>query len=243
MVASDWLQLLRRVRNKFWQVILPRALPVKRGVDLVRIGSTYGGWVVPKSVLRAGAVCYCAGLGEDGSFDLGLAETYGCSVFVFDPTPRAIAYAAAALAGVDGITFEPVGLWASSAVLRFFAPTDPSHVSHSIVNLQGTSEFFEAECDSVVGIMQRLGHDRLAILKLDIEGAEFAVLGSVLGTAADVDVICVEFDQPVAVARILRQLWQLKRAGYELLAVEGWNFALQSKLTINPQSGRTTARQ
>ena len=36
---------------------------------------------------------HSGGVGEDASFDLGIIERFGCSVFAFDPTPRAIAFA------------------------------------------------------------------------------------------------------------------------------------------------------
>jgi hypothetical protein len=48
------------------------------------------GWIVPSAVLTSDEICYSAGLGEDGSFDLELANTYHCKVFAFDPTPRSL---------------------------------------------------------------------------------------------------------------------------------------------------------
>src|SRR3546814_9362953 len=54
----------------------------------------------------------------------------------------------------------PVGLWSEDATLRFYAPRDPTHVSHSIVNLQETESYFEARCRSIASLMAELGHDR-----------------------------------------------------------------------------------
>ena len=45
--------------------------------------------------------------------------------------------------------FMPVGLWSEDTVLRFFAPRDPAHVSHSVVNLQRTEDYFEAPVRSI----------------------------------------------------------------------------------------------
>ena len=36
--------------------------------------------------------------------------------------------------------FMPVGLWSEDTTLRFFAPRNPKHVSHSVVNLQRTKD-------------------------------------------------------------------------------------------------------
>jgi len=76
--------------------------------DLVRLGSRYGGWWVPKSVLTPAAVAYCAGAGEDITFDLALLE-HGLRVTTFDPTPRAVSYVTS-LGIADGrFRFAPVG--------------------------------------------------------------------------------------------------------------------------------------
>ena len=62
---------------------------VKHINGLINIGSDYGGWITPMHLLNSTSICYCAGVGEDITFDLGLIERFGCHVFAFDPTPRA----------------------------------------------------------------------------------------------------------------------------------------------------------
>ena len=113
--------------------------------------------------------------GEDITFDLGIIERFGCYVVAFDPTPRAIAHVAEHAADEPRFTFRPVGLWSEDTSLRFFAPRDPAHVSHSAVNLQRTETYFEAEVRTLPTLMHELGHDRIDLLKLDIEGAEHGV--------------------------------------------------------------------
>ncbi len=179
---------------------------------------------MPEIVLRRGARCYCAGLGEDGSFDMALASRYGCQVFVFDPTPRAAEYAEAYLADFDLISFHSIGLWSERKTIRFYAPRDPSHVSHSALNLQRSSTYFEASCVSVRDFMNDAGHDSIAILKLDIEGAEYAVLSSLIRDNIRPGVICVEFDQPVFVLKMLRQISALLSFGYRLVSIDSWNY-------------------
>lgn len=58
---------------------------------MVRLGSDGCGWWVPKAVVRPRAIAYCAGAGEDISFDLELHRR-GLTVVTIDPTPRAIAH-------------------------------------------------------------------------------------------------------------------------------------------------------
>jgi hypothetical protein len=63
--------------------------PVKRA-DMVRIGTEYGGWAVPDSLIDESWTVYCGGVGLDATFDLGFIERYGCAVHAFDPTPSTI---------------------------------------------------------------------------------------------------------------------------------------------------------
>ena len=43
--------------------------------------------------------------------------------------------------------------------------------------------------------MKELGHKKLDLLKLDIEGAEYEVIESIIEDNLDIKLICVEFDE------------------------------------------------
>jgi FkbM family methyltransferase len=203
---------------------MKQLLAIQTVHGLEKIGSAYGGWIVPTTMLDESWICYDGGVGEDLTFADGLIARYGCQVFGFDPTPRAVAYAESFGKSHHLFTFRPFGLWSSSQRLSFFAPRDPQHVSHSVTDLQGTSAVaFVADCRSIPDVMRELGHERIDLLKLDIEGAEFEVLTSVLDSLIRPTIICVEFDQPSSLRRIWRMVERIKRAGYALVAVDRWN--------------------
>jgi len=204
------------------RVVLGRVKPVA-GLGLEKIGSEYGGWIVPTGRITADWICYCGGVGEDITFDLGIIERFNCTVFAFDPTPRAIAHVAGYAANEPRFNFRPVGLWSADTSLRFFAPRDPAHVSHSAVNLQGTDTWFEAEVRTVPSLMRDLGHDRIDLLKLDIEGAEHTVTRSLLAAGVRPTVFCLEIDQPVRPWTFWRTVRRIRSAGYALVAVDHWN--------------------
>lgn len=195
--------------------------------DLVRLGSQYGGWIVPAAAVQEDSICYCAGVGEDVSFDLALMERFGCEVHAFDPTPRAIEFVGRNAADVRGFHFHPVGIWERDEQLRFYAPSNPDHVSHSVMNLQQTDSFFEAPCRSLPSLMKELGHARIDLLKLDIEGAEQRVLAAMLKEGVTARVLCVEFDEatlawtPERKQRIATTAESLASQGYVLVAQEG----------------------
>jgi len=167
------------------------------------LGTAYGGAILPKRELAIGSTCYAFGAGEDISFEVELARSQSAEVHVFDPTPRAIAYVrgligeltAAGDAAGQRLRFHPWGVWSSDTEMKFFAPQDPAHVSHSMVNMQHTSEYFLAECRSLKTIMRTLGHQSIALMKLNIEGAEYEVMRSVFEDQIRPSVICINFDE------------------------------------------------
>jgi FkbM family methyltransferase len=215
---------------------------------LVKMGSDYGGWITPMHLLRSTSICYCAGVGEDITFDLGLIEKLGCHVFAFDPTPRAKIHVKKTAVNIERYHFFDYGLWDNDEMVRFFAPRDPLHVSHSALNLQKTEHFFDAPCKRLSTIMRENGHDHIDLLKLDIEGAEYVVLRSILEDQLQVGIICVEYDElhnaidDRYMQRIRGSIAELREAGYVIVAKDAqlnytfvkreWIGSMQNKLLI-----------
>lgn len=210
---------MRRARGRAVQPIMHGILR-PRGGPLVRLGSSYGGWWVPESALKNPGVAYCAGAGEDVTFDLELVSR-GFSVWTFDPTPRAIEHVAKV--GAD-LHFSPVGWWSSTTTLKFFAPVVAGDVSHSAVNLQNTEDYFTANVTTVREIAQANGHESIKVIKMDIEGAEHEVIRSLLERGPLPDVWCVEFDQPQPMRKVIRAVQEIKNRGYDLVKIERWNY-------------------
>jgi FkbM family methyltransferase len=195
--------------------------------DLQKIGTDYGGWIVPADLLDENSVCYCVGCGEDISFDLGLIEQFGCDVFAFDPTPRAIKYVEEKTAQNDKYHFSEIGLWDTEDLLKFYVPKNPKYVSHSLLNLQKTENYIEVEVAPLSKIMEDNDHNKLDLLKLDIEGAEYRTIESIAKDDIDIKVICVEFDECFNALdnnfpqRIRKSVNKLQNLGYSLICAQG----------------------
>lgn len=220
MIRSQFLRLRHHVLIAVNKVFFrPASEPA-----CTSLGSRYGRWAVPLSVLSEESICYLVGVGEDITFDLALIESVGCEVWAFDPTPRAIRHVESHAAGIERFHFTPVGLWTTDATLQWYVPANPQHVSHSVVNLQGTSEFFEAPCLSLSSMMANNEHDHVDLLKIDIEGAEHAVLRDLVKTGPLPRVLAVEFDQPWAWSEVRTTINLLVGAGFRLVNTDGWNY-------------------
>lgn len=222
------------------------SFPLDAQVPTERLGSPYGGWVIPKELLNKGSICYFAGAGTDVSFDLEVAQRYQCPVFIFDPTPKAIAHFEATKKGIlqgaemftqgnkhpyiadpsvfEHIRFLEYGVWNKNEVLKFYVPSNDAYVSHSIKNLNKTSRFFNATVKSLSTIMNELGHDHIDLLKIDIEGAEYEVLMDIVEQKIPVHAICVEFDENFMknmdnhyLQRIKNSIEALQKVGFKLI--------------------------
>lgn len=194
-----------------------------------RFGSVYGGWVIPRNRLTAQSVCYCVGCGEDISFDLELIRRYSCAVYGFDPTPRSVEFVRRTAADIPAYRFRDVGIWDRDGTVRFFAPRDTTHVSHSITNLQSTESYIEVPTRRLRGVLRENGHSRLTLLKLDIEGAENTVIRTILEDGIAIDLLLIEFDElgfptPERIARIKDSIRLLLRDGYRLFNISRSNF-------------------
>jgi FkbM family methyltransferase len=196
--------------------------------DLVVIGDLiYGGYRLPIGMLSADSVVYCVGVGEDIRFDLELIRRVGCVVHAMDPVPRAAEFVRTAAAGEPRFRFHQLAVWPRDEIVTFHAPRKAGYVSHSAVNLFGTEPAFQAQGRSLRSLMDEWGHDRIDLLKISAEGAELAILDSLLREGPVVPILCSEFTEP-PVAKARAMLDRLRRAGYELVSsrvsVACWTF-------------------
>jgi FkbM family methyltransferase len=210
-------------------LLLPWLITFRHAPRKAHLGSEYGGWTIPKDLLTAQSVCYCVGCGEDISFDLELIRRYSCAVYGFDPTPRSVEFVRRTTAGIPAYRFADVGIWDRDGTVKFFAPRDSHHVSHSITNLQGTDSYIEVPTRRLREVLRENGHPRLTLLKLDIEGAESTVIRTILEDAIPIDILLIEFDElgfPTAerIAQIKENVRALFGHGYELFNISSSNF-------------------
>lgn len=177
----------------------------------MRLGSDYGGWTVPIELIRPDSVCYSGGVGTDVTFDVALIELCGCSVYGFDPTPASIEFVERTDLPQQ-YQFLPYALCRADGERRFYL-SNSIDGSHSM-NLRRRGDYFVGSCRSVSSIMTELGHDRLDLLKLDIEGAEYEVLDSILDDGVEVGVLCVEFHRTPWIRKMTKAVRKLRSNGY-----------------------------
>ncbi len=228
---------------------------------VIRLGSLYGGWNIAATTSLHGKVVISCGAGEDISFDIELASLFRVYVFIVDPTPRAIVHVQNTIARIgmpatksyansgnedvtaynlqtlnpSQLSLIPKALWNNNCNIKFYAPRNPEHVSHSILNIQENysreGSCIEVDAIDFKALMHVCSIDQPPeILKLDIEGSEHEVLLNLLQSKQFPRQILVEYDELSKLS--IRSLTRFHRThnsllsyGYKLFAKENLNYS------------------
>ncbi|MCK9462251.1 MAG: FkbM family methyltransferase [Proteobacteria bacterium] len=188
-----------------------------------RFGSQeYGGWDVAANGIDADSVVYSFGVGEDASFDIELIERYGITIHAFDPTPRSIEWVDKQRFPSKFIMHE-FGIAAFDGLASFHPPENPEHVSHTMLDRPSTmGKVITVPVKRLVTIMNELGHNNVDILKMDIEGAEYNVIGDLENSNIRPKQILVEFHHRfpgIGMRKTKEAIKKLRLMGYLLFSV------------------------
>lgn len=202
----------------------------------------FGNYRLLKTSVREEPLVYSAGVGGNITFDTALAGKLSAQVHLFDPTPRSIAFMAAQPKN-ERLHFHPWAVYTEDGPLDLYFDnaTALSEVSNaSVINLAGASRKFRSQAFRVRTIMNKLGHDRVDILKLDIEGAAPAVLVQTLSDGILPQQVLCEFERPVGfhrvglqaeyLAQVRRALQALRDSQYEIYKIRDSHYERQLEI-------------
>ena len=145
-------------------------------------GTEYGGFALLRDSLTAQSTVLSFGIGEDASFDLSVIAQYGCTVCAFDPTPKSVAWVGRTV-GDARFCFSPKAVAATDGTIRLYLPTNPAHVSASVrAGAHTRNEAVDVPGRRLATIVSDLNLETIDVLKMDIEGAEYAVLADYFAT-------------------------------------------------------------
>ena len=213
---------------------------------LVRFGTSGAPWRVRADLLSAKPKVISAGLSDDVEFEEEFLSLHPGKLVALDPTPvsRKVAEKLIATYGAGTVTFVPDALDGSEGEQVYLAEIDPDSGEHlyyysdesggppELENATGREDgvaprFEKATVRSrtVAELMSEHDLADLDLLKLDIEGGEYAVIDSVLDAGLSVRQIAVEFHHRFAgigSSKTQRAISRLRENGYQLAWVSDW---------------------
>lgn len=192
-------------------------------VPMVRLGVGGEPWTIATDGLRRGLVVYSLGVGKDIRFERDVIERYGLIVHAFDPTPISLQWIAGQTLP-PGFTVYPYGVADYDGTAQFAAPLK-GYVSFSLVRRSGHGAPIDAPVRRLVTLQRELGLPAPDILKMDIEGAEYAVLPDAIASGYRPSQILVEFHhryRETGTHRTREAITLLNGVGYKIAFVSSY---------------------
>jgi FkbM family methyltransferase len=189
--------------------------------SVLYLGNVGTSWPVCPEALLDRPLVYSFGVGEDVSFDLELIRRFDATIHAFDPTPRSVAWITGQQVP-ETFRFHPFGIADYDGVSSFQPPANPAHVSYTMTTRPGGSPSCELQVKRMQTLLDELQHARIDLLKMDIEGAEYAVIDDLLASGILVKQLLVEFHhrwKEIGISKTKDAVCKLNRAGYRLFAV------------------------
>jgi Methyltransferase domain len=213
------------------------------GQAMMRVGRPADGgkWVCNPQFLGDRSIVYSFGVGEDISFDTDMAGLFGSQVYLFDPNPEVAGgfpeRESGYLCGTGRLFYRAVGL----------GPVSTEKGREWDLVIKGRA----CEAKSLLDISRSLGHARVDIVKIDIEGGEYASLSEILSSRAltelDVKMVLVEFhfwddgrfaDFIRLVAALAQEDFWLYRKEFNPANIKCAEYAFVRSSFLDPRPGR-----
>lgn len=214
---------------------LDHALTDQRGIPMEEL-EEFDVRMVDSKRLNQDSIVYAFGVSGHIETEEQLAQAIGCTVHMFDPTPPALAFMETRVPDAK-LPFDPIGVWTKSGPMRFYVDRRPEVKNLSVVNMYHTDSYIEAPCLTLQDIMKRKGHERIDLLKMDIEGSALpVVLHMLTDTDLRPDQIVCSLERPhfvfnASFSEVLHYLSQkmklyktLRDAGYRLVTYSVGDF-------------------
>lgn len=184
------------------------------------------GWLYAPDALPVDATLYCFGVGDSITFEKTLIEERALSVHAFDPTPATLSWIESQQTPA-GFVFHPWAVAGKDAALMLYPRL--RHKGRRS-KLMWTSDSGQADPASAIAvpvftipsIMRELGHSRVDLVKLDVEGAEYDAIDAMLAQPNLPKQLLVEFHHRfpgIGKERTRECIAKLSASGYDIFAI------------------------
>lgn len=184
------------------------------------------GWTYIPELLGLHSVVYSLGVGDSIDLDMDLIHHYSLTVHAFDPTPYSLEWVST-LELPENFRFHPWAAAGKDGSLRLYRRINKRGKTSRVMwtadsNAADDSDYVDAPAYTIATIMQKLGHERVDLLKVDVEGAEYEILDGLADAASLPTQLLVEFHHRfpgIGRQRTATSIDSLKKLGYRIFAI------------------------
>lgn len=209
-----------------------------RKSDFKVYGRNHGKYFLPKlKNCKNSKWIISAGVGDDISFDTEMLNL-GYNIIFIDPTPLAIEYFKN---NFDfkfykkKFIFYEKGLWKIKTNLKFFY-SDKNIISNTISNYNESNRSIDIETITIEDIMIKNKIESFFLIKLDIEGAELAIVDYLSQKKIRPNYLLIEFDflKQQNLFRVIINLFnllkKLKKLNFKIIYIDNLNFTFKREI-------------
>jgi FkbM family methyltransferase len=186
------------------------------------------GWKYIPDLLGPNSIVYSLGVDDSIDLDMDLIHHYSLTVHAFDPMPYSEEWVAS-LEPPSNFVFHPWAAAGKDGSLRLFRRINKRGRKSVVMwtadgNAGDGSDYIDAPAYTIRTMMQKLDHQRVDLLKVDVEGegAEYEILDS-LGDVANLPTqLLVEFHHRfpgIGKQRTATSIANLRKLGYQIFSI------------------------
>lgn len=228
MAIAAWKRLEKtpgyQKKKRFFKRLIGKELRLRNDIKVPVVKD--GGWWYAPEHLDANSIVYSLGVGDEIDFDLAIIEKYGVDVHAFDPTPSSIDMLEDSNLP-ERFSFHPWAVTAIDGSLTFYPRLkkdgSKSEVMYTMVAEEETiDDAIEVPAYSLGTICDKLRHDKIDLMKMDIEGAEYEVLDGLLESKIKPTQLLVEFHHRfpgIGLQKTADLIERLRNDGYRIFAI------------------------
>lgn len=152
-------------------------------------------WQFPQGSIRDGDVVYSFGVGDNIAFERILLKM-GAEVHAFDPTPHSMKWMKQQTTPPN-FHFHPWAVAGEDGHLMLYPRVnrkgEVSEEMYTLMREPASGEGVRAKALHPQSIADELDHAHVRLMKMDIEGAEYAAIDALLASELRPDILLVEF--------------------------------------------------
>ena len=202
--------------------------------QVTKLGSNGCSWNVVLDELGSDSVIISGGVGQDVSFELAISKITGANVYLFDPSPTGIQTIDSLSDNLTAgkLKFEQKALSNKDGIFYLSPPDIKDEGSWRMSTSSQEDDSTAVQSIRLSSFCSEKLIQKIDLLKIDIEGAEYEVLDDILSNQINVKQICVEFhcNAQIKIDKtyfdIVIYLLKLWRCGYRIAYLTKSDFTL-----------------
>ncbi len=209
-----------------------------RKKDFKAYGRNHGKYFLPKlKNCKNDKWIISAGVGDNITFDIEMLNL-GYKIIFIDPTPLAIKYFKNNFDREfykKKFLFYKKGLWKIKTNLKFFY-SDKNIISNTISNYNQSNKSIDIETITIDDIMIKNKIESFFLIKLDIEGAELAIVDYIFQKKIKPHYLLIEFDflKQQNLFKVIIVLFdllkKLKKLNFKIIYIDNLNFTFKREI-------------